>query len=202
MARHHERSPFLLIKRLAIYEFEDVDRLVNLAEQQRVSREKLLKRLTPSDEDRYFDDAAEIDAFARLYSGCAVVALWRCVELCRKRVIANAAGAAEGQKAYRDQDFCKTLKKQLGITESQLRCSKSVKELRCLNNAVKHGNHVDGELAALPGWKRRRGQLTGDLRSHYVRLRPMAERYIDDLTQRATKWLEALPHLETSEDET
>lgn len=185
----YQRSPFLLLNRLARREFEDVDRLVTWSEQTQRARSKLLERLTPSVADQFSEDVAEIDAFARLYAECSVLALWRCVELFRKRVIALAIGAVPADGVFRHKEFCRMLK-QLGIGESALRCAKSVKELRCLNNALKHEGKVGGDLAALPRWKRRNGQRIGNPRAHYVRLRPLAQRYVDDLTKRATSWWE------------
>jgi hypothetical protein len=185
--QYRGRSPFLLHQRLARYEFEDVDRLINWSKQQRQARVELLDRLTQSVEEQFVDDVAEIDAFAKLYAECAIIALWRCVELYRKRVIAQALGRAEADRVYINEVFCKKLA-QLGITESTLRCAKSVNEIRLLNNAVKHKGYVEGELAALPRWKLKSGQRIGDLRPHYVRLRPLADRYIDDLTKMATEW--------------
>ena len=82
---------------------------------------------------------------------------------------------------------------QLKISEAGLRCAKSLNELRLLNNAVKHDGHIEERLAELPRWKRRAGEEIGDLRSHYHRLRPLAERYIDDLTGKATKWWKSKP---------
>lgn len=150
-----------------------------------------MARLTRS-EEQYVDDVAEINGFARLYTECAVVALWRCVELFRKRAIAQACGAAEAKAAFRHRDFCQMLE-QLRISESKLRCARSVNELRCLNNAVKHEGRIAGELATLSRWKGRSGKELADLRPHYIRLRPLTEHYIRDLAERATKWWESKP---------
>ncbi len=192
MAKYQYRSqPFYPLLRLARYELEDVDRLVIWSEQQRQAREKLLERLTQSDE-QFVDDVAEIDAFAQLYAECAVVALWRCVELFRKRLTAKVIGPPEAGKIFQRKDFCLALNK-LGILESNLHCSKSVNELRCINNAVKHDGYVGEMLAALHRWKQRSGEEIGDLRPHYVRLRPLTERYMNDLTKRATRVSVARP---------
>jgi hypothetical protein len=187
MAKYQYRSqPFHLLLRLARYDLEDVDRLVSWSEQQRQAREELLERLTQSDE-QFVDDVAEIDAFARLYAECAVVALWRCVELFHKRISTNVNGAlAAGEKFNYKKHFLTSLKK-LGIPESDLHYKKSVNEIRILNDAIKHDGYVGKELAKLDGWKRRSGKEFGDLRPHYVRLRPLAERYMDDLAKKATR---------------
>src|ERR1039457_3238214 len=187
MAKYqYRRQPFYPLLRLARYELEDVDCLVSWSEEQRQAREGLLERLTQSDK-QIVDDVADIDAFARLYAECAVVALWRCVELFCKRVIAQALGHAEADGVFKNKVCCEKLMK-LGISESTLRCAKSVNKLRLLNNAVKHDGYVGETLAALHGWKQRNGKEIGDLRPHYVRLRPLVERYMDDLTKRATRY--------------
>ena len=174
---------------MATYELEDVDRLVDWSERQRRTREKSLRRITPSVEDQFVDDMAEIDAFAELYAECAIVVLWRCVELFRKRVITPAVGGAKARQSFKHKAFCRMLK-QMGIPESDLRCAAEVNELRCLNNAVKHDGHVGEELAAFPHWKLREGETLGDLRPHYARLRPTVKHYMDDLTKKGAAWWE------------
>ena len=187
--KYQKRPPFLLLKRIATYELEDVDRLVAWSEQMRRSRAHFLKRFVPSTRhyDQFVDDFAEIDAFAHLYAECAIVALWRCVELYRKRAISQALGASAAGKAFRNHDFIKELRK-IGIVETKVQCHKAVNELRCLNNAAKHEKRVGGELAELPKWRKRKGQELKDLLPHYRRLRPMAEKYISDLTSQLNSW--------------
>ena len=70
------------------------------------------------------------------------------------------------------------------IKGTKIRCVQSVNELRSLNNAIKHERRVNGELAKFPRWKNKKGDELGDLESHYLRLRPFAKRYLEDLTER------------------
>lgn len=112
--------------------------------------------------------------------------LWRCVEIFRKRTIANVLGASHAQDTYKHHEFRRALSR-LGISEAALRCADSVDELRCINNAVKHEGCVGTKLAEHSLWKKRQGEELGDLRAHYLRLRPLAERYIEDLVAKATQ---------------
>ena len=189
---YRKRPPFLVLRLLARYNLEEVDLLVNWSEQQREARTRALARLGPSREEQYMDEASEIDSFARLYAECAIIALWRCVELFRKGVVANIIGPSEANVSYEHKKFCDLLSK-IGIAESSLRCAKSVNELRCLNNAAKHSGYVDKKLADLPRWRTRAGERISDLTPHYRRLRPLAERYIDDLTKKANRWWGSRP---------
>ena len=109
--KYRRLSPFFLLGRLAKYELEDVDRFVAWSERQRTARQRYLEKLPSSDcpDDRFVDDFAEIDAFTSLYTESAIVALWRCVELFRKRAIAQALGPAQAKSVYRHRDFCQML---------------------------------------------------------------------------------------------
>jgi hypothetical protein len=193
-AKYRRLSPFFLLRRLAEYELEDVDRFVAWSEQQGRARGRYLEKLPPSNgpDDQFVDDFAEIDAFTSLYTGSAIVALWRCVELFRRRAIAQALGTTEAKSVYRHRDFSQMLAR-LRISDSKIRCARSVDELRCINNAVKHEGRVGKELAGFPRWKKRHGEELDDLRSHYARLRPLTKRYIEDLTTKATRWWEHKP---------
>jgi hypothetical protein len=59
--------------------------------------------------------------------------------------------------------------------------------VRCLNNAIKHSQRVDGELAKFPGWRGKKGRNLGNLERHYVRSRSAAERYVSDLAGRMSR---------------
>ena len=59
-----------------------------------------------------------------------------------------------------------------------------MKELRLLNNAIKHERQVGEDLAKFPLWQNKEDDELGDLESHYYRLRPFAKQYLEDLTER------------------
>jgi len=187
--KYHRLSPFFVVGRLAKYELEDVDRFLAWSDQQRRVRQRYLERLPSSDgpDDRFVDDFAEIDGFKSLYTESAIVVLWRCVELFRKRTITNALGLNQARSVFRHREFCQALAR-LEISEAKLRCARSVDELRCINNAVKHEGRVGTELAAHSRWMPRQDEKIGNLRPHYARLRPLTERYIDDLVAKVTQW--------------
>ena len=133
--------------------------------------------------DGLFLDFPVLEDFAWLSSEFAIIGLWRCVELFRKNAIKHALGENAAQGLFRQKKFRETLQSQ-GIDESRIRCARSVDELRCLNNAIKHDRRVDGELADFPRWNNKKGKELDDLEKHYRRLRPLAERYLEDLKNR------------------
>ena len=192
--KYRRLSPFFVFGRLAKYDLDTVDRFIEWSDQQRRARQRYLERL-PSPggpDDQHVDDVAEIDAFTSLYAEAAIVMLWRSVEMFRKRTIANALGPSQAQSTFQHRKFREALAR-LAISEATLRCGESVDELRCINNAVKHEGRVGTELTRHPLWKKRHGEELGDLRPHYRRLRPLAERYIEDLIAKATQWWERKP---------
>lgn len=134
-------------------------------------------------DDWLVDDVVQLKEFAWLYSEFAIIGLWRCIELYRKSAMKVALGKDASERAYKHRPFQKDLLR-LKIEETKIRCAKSVNELRCLNNAIKHERRVNGELAEFHRWKNRKGNKLGDLESHYVRLRPFAKQYLEDLTDR------------------
>ena len=91
--RYRRRSPlFLRLWSFTKGELHDIDGFVNFAREARKSEEERLERLVaqirrhaPPD-DRLADDFAQLDDFAALSAEFAIIGLWRCVELYRKRV--------------------------------------------------------------------------------------------------------------------
>src|SRR5215467_11594305 len=67
-----------------------------------------------------------------------------------------ASGERAAAKAFRHKEFQKELSR-LGISEQRIRCARSGGELRCLNNAIKHSQRVDDELAKFPRWQGKKG---------------------------------------------
>jgi hypothetical protein len=181
----------LLIAHLTKSELNDIDRFVELAREARKSEEERLERLAAQigryspDDDWLVDDFAQLDGFAALSAEFAIIGLWRCVELYGQRAIrfarTKAIRTASGGRA--DARVSALLK--LGIPRQRIpRCARSVNELRCLNDAIKHSRRVDGKLASLPRWRGKSGRKLGNLEGHYARLRFAAERYLSDLAHR------------------
>jgi len=186
--RYRRRSPlFLRLWSFTKGELHDIDGFVNFAREARKSEEERLERLAAQtrradDDDWLADVSAQIDDFAALSAEFAIIGLWRCVELYRKRAI-RAAKAVPGEAAAaRVRKLSK-----LGIPTQRIRCATTVNELRCLNDAIKHARSVDGELAKLPRWRGKRGRELGNLEGHYARLRSAAERYLSNLAYRLSR---------------
>ena len=190
--RYRRRSPFLHFARLTEDELNDIDRFVELAREARKSQEERLERLAAQirrdapDDDWLVDDFAQLHDFAALCAEFAIIGLWRCVELYRKQAIRIASGERAAARAFLHKKFQQELSR-LGIPEQRIRCARSVNELRCLNNAIKHRRRVDGELAELPRWRSKKGRDLGSLEGHYARLRSAAERYLSDLEHRLSR---------------
>jgi hypothetical protein len=190
--RYVRRSPFSLIAQITKGELRDIDGFVDLAREARKSQEERLTRLAAQtrrvapDDDWLVDDFAQLDDFAALSTEFAIIGLWRCIELYRKRAIRMASGERAAARAFRHKEFQRDLSR-LRITETRLRSARSVDELRCLNNAIKHERRVDDELAAFLRWRRKGGRELGKLEGHYARLRSAAERYVIDLADRLAR---------------
>ena len=183
------RSPFPLLLMRAESEIDTNEDFFDRAKEAwREGQQALEQEAASSGEnipydDRWDDDVAELEKFAWLYSEFAIIGLWRCIELYRKSAIGFAVSKSAARRAYKHEKFKKDLLR-LNIEDTKVRCAQSVNELRCLNNAIKHERRVGKELADFSRWKNKKGDKLGDLESHYHRLRPLAERYLEDLTKR------------------
>lgn len=146
-----QRKVMLVAYRLAAYELEEVDALVEWFHDDSNKRTRRLEKLsmTGGPDDRYADDFEAIKSVRQLNAELSLVALWRCVELCRKRVIQGTLGNEASRKAWTHAKVIEMLKL-LGIPERGIQSWKAVDELRCLNNAVKHSGYIEGPLTCSP----------------------------------------------------
>lgn len=189
---HYERrSPLGMLLRIAKYELDEIDRFLSLAKKAHRSEQNILERLAArtggnTPDEWLVDDFAQLQDFSALSGEFAVLGLWRCIELYRKRAVRVASGAVAAAKIFKHAEFMKDLAR-LGITEKRIRCARSVDELRCLNNSIKHERYVDGKLADFPRWRGKKGCELGSLEHHYQRLRPAADRYLSDLANRLAR---------------
>ena len=119
----------------------------------------------PSDD--LFLSFPALEDFTWLSSEFAIIGLWRCVELFRTNAIKHALGDDDaircflGRKKSKrplffDHQLFRDILSKLKIEASRIRCARSVDELRCLNNAIKHNQTVDGNLAEFPSGRKRR----------------------------------------------
>ena len=193
---------------IAQFRLEDIDDFFDRAQRSRKSEQRKLEQSAASsresDLDNLLDDHfAQLKEFSWLYAEFAIIGLWRCIELHRKSAMQAALGDQAAKRAYKHKQFQNDLLR-LQIKEKKIRCARSVDELRCLNNAIKHERRVNGELAQFRRWKKKKRNQNsklakrpqwsskkddelGDLKDHYLRLRPLAERYLVDLTKRLDK---------------
>ncbi len=174
--------------RLAKYGMDNIDEFLNLAKKARRLQQQGLERIAANSggntpDDWLVDDFAQLDDFGSLCAEFAIVGLWRCVELYGTKAIRVASGNEAASKVFNHKAFQKELLN-LGIVESRIRCARSVDELRCLNNSIKHEQRVGSELAGFRLWQSKKGRELGNLEHQYRRLRPVAERYLVDLADR------------------
>lgn len=189
---YRRRPPFLLLQRIAKYHLEDIDHFLELAGEARSTKERQLEKIVdsaewPLPEDWLVDDFGQLHEFSNLAGEFAIVGLWRCIELYRKQSISIALGKGESEKVHINEVFKKKLSK-LGFDKEKIRCAKSVNELCCLNNSIKHERRVGYKLSKCHRWKTKNGAELGNLMPHYRRLRPLAEDYLQDLTDRLCRW--------------
>ena len=184
--KYKPRSFYTVRLKIAKYEINDIDNFFERAKKARRLEQKNLEQIAAiSGENVPYDDrwGDDVEEFAWLYSEFAIIGLWRCIELYRKSAMRAALGDKAAERAYIHKPFQKDLLS-LQIEENKIRCARSVNELRYLNNAIKHERRVGKELAVFSRWKNKKGDKLGDLESHYYRLRPFAERYLEDLKKR------------------
>jgi hypothetical protein len=152
-----------MILRLAEYDFDQINQFLELAKEAQESRLDSLKQLANSGkmdglEDWLVDHFAELDDFAAITSEFAVLGLWRSVELYRKRAILSGVSKKAAGNVFKNKEFKKQLLK-IGIREDKLSCARSVDELRCLNNAIKHERRVGEELCGLRRWQKKKARI-------------------------------------------
>jgi hypothetical protein len=181
-----------MLLKMAMYELGHIDHFLELINEAKESRQTFLEELAASKEtqepdDLLVDDFAQLDYFSELAAEFTILGLWRCVELYRSRAMSNALGRDVGKGAFNNKEFVKQLAR-LGIQENRIRCARSVDELRCLNNAIKHERCVGEELSAFKCWQKKKWKDFGDMQPHYSRLRPLAQRYLEDLTNCLCRW--------------
>lgn len=176
-----------LLYRLAIYELGDVDELIDWTESAKIKRQLSGEYQIGVDDRSVMELTESIEAVEKLHSDLVIIALWRCVELCRKRVIEHTLGSILAKSAYINKSFIKSLEK-ISIIESDLVAYQSINELRCLNNSIKHNGTVGKELAYFPRWQAHEGEELPILTHLYKDFRSDVELYVLDLVSKADVW--------------
>ncbi len=185
---YRRRSPYVLLDRITKFELEAIDHFLELAGNAHATERQALEGLQQSastgvPDDWLIDDFVQLGNFARLAAEFAIVGLWRCVELYRQRALLLELGEDAARQAFSNKQFEAHLIS-LGIKETRISCWKSVNELRCLNNCIKHSGRVDSELATISRWKKKKGRKLENLEAHFQRLRPLVPRYLQDVSRR------------------
>lgn len=189
--QHQRRSPFIVLLRIAEHELESIDEFLHMAQKARRSQQQSLERLAAkfsgnAPDEWLVDDFTQLYDFASLSDEFAIIGLWRCIELYRARAKRAMRAASRSQGSSN-----RNRRRGIAIFESmegRIRCARSMSELRCLNNSIKHAQRVDGDLAKFWRWKNKKGESLGDLQTHYERLRPYAKCYLDDLEAHLNRW--------------
>lgn len=194
--KYHKR-PFSVLLRIAKYELQNVDHFLALAGEAMASSQQALKQIAEQEvvDDWLADDYAQLDDFGNLSSEFAIVGLWRCIELYRKRAMGVAGRPEDKKRVFTHKQYLEVLKS-FSIKEQRIRCARSMNELRCLNNQIKHSGQIidNDELLELKGWRSKKSKKSkkreslGNLDQHYKKLRPLVERYLQDLTSRFNRW--------------
>lgn len=144
-----------------------------------------------SEEREWFEDCAadwnhEKGALVDLGFALGLVGLHRSVEITTREMVRHAFSGFDLDTVFSAKRFRKELLRFKFRFEST-RQFKSFNELRCLSNAIKHQGKVAGDLAALPRWKRKKGQVLTDLKPHYDRLVPQISDYVAHLSRRLAR---------------
>lgn len=183
--QYRDRAPFGLLMVRAMHQLEELDEFVQLATDASKSRQESIRaRATDESWEWLYDDYVGLSRMAELAAELAIVGMWRTVEDFRRLALIQCDVLGAKRKAYRKKFVDGELGK-LGIVESRLRCARTVDELRCLNNSIKHSRKVGSELADFRRWKE--GEKIDDLAPHYRRLRKVVEPYLADLGNRLTR---------------
>jgi hypothetical protein len=108
----------------------------------------------------------------------AIVALYIKMELRIKAICRLAFPELNVAALYIVHDLKKKLEQQ-GVNIKDLASYASFDEVRCINNAIKHGGSVRGKLAKYSGWTL--GEELKDIGDAYSRLAPGCASFISEL---------------------
>jgi len=129
----------------------------------------------------YFEDQVDLaEATSDLSHKFAVVALYSRVEIHTKRMCEIAIEAVNRSDLFRWKSLKKVLLRN-SIDLTKVACYSEVNQLRCLNNAIKHGETVSEELEEA-GWGREGDSIDAKRCSQELRIYSEAcDAYLADL---------------------
>jgi hypothetical protein len=164
-------------RRLAQYGVDDIDRFREQVHDGCAERLRALERraesLPPEAQEFLADDASELDIISGLADQLSIVALYRVVEINTGRMLAHEFGKAAAKRASTITEVEKLLKDKKDLELARVPHYRAIKQLRLLNNAIKHKDRRWHE-----------GEDLNTLAKAYVRLRAKVPAYIFRLAER------------------
>jgi hypothetical protein len=168
--RHHFR-------RLAQYGVDEIDLFREQVHEGRADRQRALEtraeRLPREAQEFLADEMWELDIISSLADQLSIVALYRVVEINTGRMLAHEFGKAAARAATYVNKLEKLLKDKKGIELAHVPHYRAIKELRDLNNEIKHADRRWHESKKL-----------NTLEKAYARLCPKVPAYIFRLAER------------------
>jgi len=121
----------------------------------------------------------------------AMVGLYSKLELTMRVLLSRIYGKdVEEEELYKWNKLKKRLNLDFQVDVMKIRGSKTVDELRCLANSIKHEGRVNRELAQFRGW--RRNKDIKHVRRHFPRMQRAAETFLRFLSRRLERELQNL----------
>jgi hypothetical protein len=146
--RHHFR-------RLAQYGVDEIDLFREQVHEGRAARQRALETraesLPPEAQEFLADEVSELDIISSLADQLSIVALYRVVEINTGRMLAHEFGKAAAKAASSVTNLEKLLKDKKGIELARVPHYRAIKELRDLNNEIKHADQSWHESCDGPG---------------------------------------------------
>jgi hypothetical protein len=128
-----------------------------------------------SDHSFLEDEASFLGEIVELVDELAIIALYKKIELTRKRILKRFFPALNERKL----SCFDYIKNELPFDITKIDGADGVNEIRLINNSIKHQGKVSKELANYQGWVEGR-ELKG-LGEAYKKLAPKSEQYIASL---------------------
>jgi hypothetical protein len=168
--RHHFRH-------LAQYGVDEIELFREHLHEGRAARQRALKiraeSLPPEAQELLAEEVSELDIISTLANQLSIVALYRVVEINTGHMLAHEFGKAAAKKASDVNKLETLLKNKKGIELAHVPHYRAIKELRELNNEIKHADQ---------NWNETKNLYT--LHKAYARLRVKVPAYIFRLAER------------------
>ena len=164
-------------RRLAQYAVDEIDHFREHVHDGRAERQRALEtraeNLPPEAQEFLADEASELDIISCFADQLSIVALYRVVEINTGRMLGHEFGKAAAKEASTISKLEKLFKDRKGVDLARVPHYRAIKELRRLNNEIKHTDRR---------W--RAGEQLNMLDKAYIKLRPKVPAYIFRLAER------------------